>query len=226
MEIQEVMRYLGYRKNSYDEATLNRAREIMREVEGAIRPKWHFQQADILERKPESLVLKAGSIVLKGKSITKHLADASRVYMLCATLGVESERMLMRFQARSMTDSMILDACLSAYVEEAADACQAAIRNEIREDEDLTFRFSPGYGDLPLAVQKDMIGFNRWDRILGVTLTKSMMMVPGKSVIAVIGVETMKKDKKKTMQPCGNATCQGCSLKDQCNWKKGMVDHE
>lgn len=222
MNIHEVMRYLGYKENQYDSATVLRVQALMKEVETSIRPKWNYRRFEIQDWKPMEVSLKDCPIVLTGKSIAAHLQESSDVYLLCATLGIESERMLMRNQASSITDGMILDSCLSAFVEEAADACEEMIRSEISKERALTFRFSPGYGDLCLDIQKEMIRFLNWDRILGVTLTKSMMMVPSKSIIAIIGVEKMKKDEgnNKKMQPCGNQSCEACNLKDQCNWKK------
>lgn len=222
MEIQEIMRYLGYRNHEADPVTRNRVELLMAEIEQAIRPKWHYQRFEVAKWERTQVILINCSFPLAGQSIANHLQDSKAVYLLCVTLGIESERMLMRKQAESVADGMIVDSCLSAYVEEAADQGQEAIRREIEADEELTFRFSPGYGDLSLDIQEELIRLNRWDRILGVTLTHSMMMVPSKSIIAVIGVEKMKKDEKntKTMQPCGNQSCEACDLKEQCNWQK------
>lgn len=222
MKIQEIMRYLGYRNHEADQVTRKRVESLKDEMEQTIRPKWHYQRFEVAKWEPTQVLLKDCPFPLAGESIAKHLQDSKAVYLLCVTLGIESERMLMRKQAESVADGMIVDSCLSAYVEEAADQGQDAIRREIETDEELTFRFSPGYGDLSLDIQKEMIRLTRWDRILGVSLTHSMMMVPSKSIIAVIGVELMKKDEKntKTMQPCGNQNCEACELKEQCNWQK------
>lgn len=220
MRIEEVTRYLGYPLDQVDPQTLGRVREIMQVVEDAIVPRWDFQSFELKEWTKNKIVLADLPFPLEGESIAKHLRFASRVYLMAVTLGVESERMLLGMQAVSMTDSIILDSCLSAYVEDAADQCEAEIRELIAESEELTFRFSPGYGDLPLAVHQELIRNLKWDRILGITTTNSMMMVPSKSVIAVIGVEEMKEKKNKTMRPCGNQSCEACELQDSCNWKR------
>jgi len=222
MEIQEIMRYLGYRNNQMDAMTRKRLETLIAEIEETIQPKWHYQRFEVLKWEPMRVSLKACPFELRGASIAKHLEHSQAVYLLCVTLGIESERMLMRKQVASVTDGMILDSCLSAYVEEAADQGQNEIRSKIAKEEELTFRFSPGYGDLALEIQEEMIRFIHWDRVLGVTLTNSMMMVPSKSIIAVIGVEKMNKEEQnaKSMQPCGNQSCEECKLKEQCNWQK------
>ncbi|BES65540.1 vitamin B12 dependent-methionine synthase activation domain-containing protein [Gottschalkiaceae bacterium SANA] len=222
MRIEEVIRYLGYQNNQVDQQTRKRVQEVMQIVEDTIDPRWDFQSFERHEWSKNRVTLRGLPFCLQGESIAKHLQDASRVFLMAATLGVEAERMLMRMQAISMTDAMILDSCLSTYVEGAADQCQEEIKKLISESEQLTFRFSPGYGDFPLAVHQDMIRSLRWDRTLGITVTSSMMMVPSKSVIAIIGVEEKcdKNKEKKDKMPCGNKSCEVCKLKETCNWKK------
>ena len=46
----------------------------------------------------------------------------------------------------------------------------------------------PGYGDLSLNYQKDIIEFLQAKKNIGVSLTESLMMVPVKSVTAIIGI--------------------------------------
>ena len=222
MRIEEVMSVLGYKKDQYDQLTLGRAEEMLKMVEQTIKPRWDFQSFAIKNWSKDQVQLVGLPFTLDGKSIATHLSFSSHVYLLAVTLGVESERMLLRTQTVSMADSMILDSCLSTYVEEAADRCEEEIRKQLSDAEELTFRFSPGYGDLPLGVHQDMIRNLRWDRTLGITVTSSMMMVPSKSVIAIIGVEEKRDEnkQKKVKMPCGNESCQACKLKDQCNWKK------
>ena len=49
-------------------------------------------------------------------------------------------------------------------------------------------RFSPGYGDLPLELQKDIFDVLDCPRQIGLTLNQSLLMSPSKSVTAIIGV--------------------------------------
>lgn len=61
------------------------------------------------------------------------LSDCRSAVLLAATLGAESERMLLREQSRSAADALILDAVLSAAVEAVAmnrkSACVANLQN-------------------------------------------------------------------------------------------------
>ena len=48
-------------------------------------------------------------------------------------------------------------------------------------------RFSPGYGDLPLALQREVFAALDCPRRIGLTLSDSLLMSPTKSVTALIG---------------------------------------
>lgn len=50
-------------------------------------------------------------------------------------------------------------------------------------------RFSPGYGNLPLQIQKDIISVLDCPKQIGLTLNSSMLMSPTKSVTAITGIK-------------------------------------
>ena len=49
-------------------------------------------------------------------------------------------------------------------------------------------RYSPGYGDLSLSVQKDVLNILNADKILGIKLGENLLMIPKKSITAIQGV--------------------------------------
>ena len=61
---------------------------------------------------------------------------------------------------------------------------------ELKEGETLVSRYSPGYGDWPLEAQRRLFELLDAPRKAGVSLTDSLLMVPSKSVSAIIGVKT------------------------------------
>ena len=50
-------------------------------------------------------------------------------------------------------------------------------------------RFSPGYGDVPLSLQRDVLAVLDAQRKLGITLSDTFFMTPCKSVTAFVGIE-------------------------------------
>jgi cobalamin-dependent methionine synthase I len=52
-----------------------------------------------------------------------------------------------------------------------------------------TFRFSCGYGDLPLTLQRDIFAALNVNKNIGVSLSDNCFMTPSKSVTAIIGIK-------------------------------------
>jgi len=50
-------------------------------------------------------------------------------------------------------------------------------------------RFSPGFGDFGLEHQKAILDLVNAERLLGITVNKSYMMSPMKSVTAIMGIK-------------------------------------
>ena len=70
----------------------------------------------------------------------------------------------------------------------------------------LTRRFSPGYGDLPLTVQRDLFRILPLGKI-GLTLNGGMMMSPSKSVTAIAGLLPEKACGERVPDSAGCAFC-------------------
>ena len=88
---------------------------------------------------------------------------------------------------KSMADALILDACAGAAIENVCDNLCADIAAAVAPMY-LTDRFSPGYGDLPLAQQFELCRVLDVSRRIGVTLSDGGLMIPQKSVTAVMGI--------------------------------------
>ena len=75
-------------------------------------------------------------------------------------------------------------------------------------------RFSPGYGDLPLTLQPEICAALDVQRRLGIHVTESLLMIPSKSVTAVIGLS----DRPQMARIRG---CAYCAMKETCMLRKG-----
>ena len=94
--------------------------------------------------------------------------------------------------------ALVFDAVGGESADEAMNWLQAYIGQELsRSGCRLTRRrFSPGYGDLPLACQRDLGRLLELERI-GVAVNEYFIMSPEKSVTAIAGVENL------SVQDCG-----------------------
>ena len=79
-------------------------------------------------------------------------------------------------------------------------------------------RFSPGYGDLPLAVQPRFIEALDAQKLLGLSVNSSLLLVPAKSVTAVVGLfSTVPQTPTRT-------PCQDCIAREYCSYlEKGIT---
>ena len=69
-------------------------------------------------------------------------------------------------------------------------------------------RFSAGYGDFPLDIQKEIFDVLDPGRKIGVTLNQSMLMSPSKSVTAIVGItDCEKKVIEHNCKICSKTNC-------------------
>ena len=76
-----------------------------------------------------------------------------------------------------------------------------------------TWRFSPGYGDLPLETQGDFLRTVDAEKRLGVTLSPGGLCIPTKTVTAVIGLSDSPVSK-------GKRGCAICRMAKTCQFRK------
>ena len=66
----------------------------------------------------------------QGKDVREMLSACHETVLLAATLGADSERMLLRAQTKSAADALILDAVLSAAIEAVCDRMEESAEGE------------------------------------------------------------------------------------------------
>ena len=139
-------------------------------------------------------------------------ADPKAVYRIMnKALGMGVDDLIRRAQIRDMSMAVILDCGASLLIEEVCDTFQAQI--DAQTDGYLTARFSPGYGDYPLEYQPLIIRYIDGPRKIGLNVTSNNLMVPRKSVTALIGIS----DHPVTGRL---ATCGECVLREKCTLRK------
>ena len=129
-----------------------------------------------------------GFVKTESASLAKNLVSCEGVYVFSATVGIAYARLIAKYSRISPARAFILDAFGDERIESLCDAFCAELAEKY---EFIRPRFSPGYGDLDISVQKDI--FRSLDPVrIGITLSDSMMMYPPKSVTAIVGVSKKK----------------------------------
>ena len=205
----EALRYLAIARP--DAGSLEAIEPVAAALEQALTPRFTFAVFPV-RRTPEGAALEGSGLVLPGRMARTMLRECSDAVLLLCTLGAGFEAQLRAASARDMAQAAMLDACGSAYVEAGCDEAEKASAARFPEKY-LTDRFSPGYGDLPLELQPALCAALDSQRRLGVTVTESLLMVPMKTVSAVIGLAD-------TPQPARVRGCQFCARRETCEFRK------
>lgn len=182
----EILRYLGYRGNEITEVVEENIKAAIALSNKCIAVKYVWKPFTLLKEK-EGLTLEGSDMVLKGKSIARHLKKSTRIILFCVTIGSEFDREIQKQMVKNPSLGVILNACGIQAVEKAADAVQKEAEESLECKSGV--RFSPGYGDLPLETQEDVMRILDAAKLCGVTINESFLMNPQKSVTAIAGLE-------------------------------------
>lgn len=126
-----------------------------------------------------------GYMTLESCNLRVNLTDCNTAYVFVATLGIEVDRIIEKYSKVLQTKSLICDTIASFMIEGFCNYINELLTRNKKSQP----RFSPGYGDLSLSCQTDIINSLNATTKIGVALTDSYMMVPSKSVSAIIGVK-------------------------------------
>lgn len=123
------------------------------------------------------------------RDLSRALAGCEGILLFAATAGIGFDRLLLREGKRSPARALLLQAVGTACAEELCDRLCRELDRELREKGySLCPRFSPGYGDLPLSLQREVFSYLGCPARIGLTLNESLLMSPSKSVTAIAGI--------------------------------------
>ncbi|MBQ6570021.1 MAG: methionine synthase [Clostridia bacterium] len=186
-EKEETLRMLGVRGEADPQLELQ-VEEALRQCHEVARPRYVYGIFDLTFAE-DAVILQGCSMRLEGKDIREHLDGCEKCALLATTIGSGIDSAILRAQAVDMSQAVILDAAAGVVADRTADRCEEEIRR-IAESIgcDITFRYSPGYGDFPIECQPEFLGVLNAGTRLGLTATQSCMLLPTKSITAVIGL--------------------------------------
>ena len=208
---KEIFRYLGYGKHEVDEATKQLTETCVAELAACAEPKMVMQE-NMLTLGTDGEI-DCGCFSTKSKNLSKNLGGCERVLLMAATLGVGVDRLLLRYGKLHITNAVVIQAAAAAMIEAYCNSLCAQWKNEYEEKGlYLRPRFSPGYGDFSLECQEKILNGLDAGKRIGITLTDGGLMMPSKSVTAVIGIS-------RTKDMCPVYGCEACENK-MCRYRR------
>lgn len=181
---KEILRYSGCKNGNEEINAL--VDKCLEECKNKFIYKVCFREFDIsfTENETDLSFAKTSS-----KDLRKNLDGCFKILLFAATIGIDTDRMIMRYSRSAPAKALIFQAIGAERIETLCDKFNEDIRCEMLEQGlYLRPRFSPGYGDLPLEIQKDIFRVLDCQRKIGLTLNESLLMSPTKSVTALIGI--------------------------------------
>ncbi|GAA0232702.1 vitamin B12 dependent-methionine synthase activation domain-containing protein [Metaclostridioides mangenotii] len=212
----EVLRYLQYKGQNIEEDLKNTIDECVEITLSTINPRYIYSSCTIDSSVEGTIKLKNTNLVYSSQDIYRLLKDCDRAFVMAATLGVEIERLTRKFSYSDLTKSIIIDSCATTAIEEICNRVQESVNIGLeKEQKTTTMRYSPGYGDLGIENNKGILDVLSAQRNIGLTITDSGIMIPRKSVVAIMGVSELKYNNKGAKKSCNN-----CQNKDTCVYKR------
>ena len=201
LDPREIARYLGIRGKALDPQGAAWADQCQGELAQAVTPR-HLGR-----RLP--LTLFQG----QSRDLDHHLRHCREGILYAVTLGPEADRLLRRWSAQSMAKAAVGQAVCAAWLDDLCAAYCATLEQDLAPGEYLTPPFSPGYGDWDLAAQQTVLDRLQAPKRLGLSLTGGGMLVPEKSVTALVGISDRPEE------ACGQK-CLRCRKTD-CPFRAG-----
>ena len=207
----QVWRYLGYKGGARPDAqVLEKITACEEKLREAADPRHLLMRFPVGRGENNSTCLYIAGMEISSKDLRRNLQGCEELYLLAATLGPGPDLLIRRASAQRMSDAVIYQAICAEMIESCCDQICARLRRQAAEEGlYLKPRFSPGYGDLPLDLQKDLLRILDAPKKIGLTLTDSLLMMPSKSVTALIGLtKELQPDHEKDCAACPKTDCE------------------
>lgn len=192
---------MGQRRGEADEKIMRIVDGICAEFEKSVSPKYVWREYDIIVAEDTVAI---GGITIKSKRLAAHLSGCKKAAVLAATLGITGDLLIQRSLTAGTLNGAAAQAVGAAMIEAVCDTACSQIA--AASGYNTKPRFSAGYGDFDISHQQDMLNLSDASRRAGITLSDSMMMIPTKSVTAIVGLTHEKA--------CAQGGCAQCDKKD------------
>ena len=146
---------------------------------------------------------------VKSEALAKNLYGCEYAVVFAATVGIEIDRFIQKYTRTDISKAVWMQAIGAERIETVCDLfCKDIKLREQAFGFHTRPRFSPGYGDLSIFLQQDIVRVLDCYRKIGIALNESLLMTPSKSVTAIIGLgKSVCKGDKNNCAHCEHSDC-------------------
>jgi hypothetical protein len=154
-----------------------------------LQPRKIIRASVIAENTGAKVVLQEG-LTIASAHIATLLARCESAWGFAVTIGKAlEEKRDHQLTHNDRTRAILLDSIGSVAVEDLAQEAQNEIQTLANTShQEISRRFSPGYGDWLVQGQKEFLAWLEAEKI-NITLTPHYLMIPEKSISAIVGVK-------------------------------------
>lgn len=223
IEKAEVLRYLRYKGQEIESSFSEKIDLAIEQTRSIITPRAVYERYP-LKFFEDRIEVEGTNLVLKSKDISKLLRGCDECILFAATIGTKVEMETRKAEYVDLAKSIIMDSAATTFVERTCDYVQEIIEKEVEKSgKYITMRYSPGYGDLPLECGKEILNILQSQKKIGLTTSSSGLMIPRKSVSAIIGIYDSSKDDdidKYNKVKKGKKSCLECPNYNNCIYRR------
>ena len=188
VNMKEILRYAGAPEDCGD--LIDLLRECLPEVSGRLSYRVCYGEFPV---SIDGEWVDLGFTRSNSEDLRRALSRASGVIVFSATVGIEMDRIIARYGRLSPAKGLLFQAIGAERVESLCTRFEKDMRKEYWVSGwKICPRFSPGYGDIPLSMQSDILNTLDAARQIGVTLGESLLMSPTKSVTALMAITQLR----------------------------------
>ena len=184
---REIYRYLRLEGNAPDAATFADVERNLKRLEKTVSVR-HVASLRPVTKEKGAIVF--GDFSTTSAVLQQNMKTSEYALLFAMTLGPAVDRLISRLLITSRADAFITDACCAEYLESYANRYCAHVREEAAQQGFIAHpRFSPGFADFGLEFQWPLIHSLQADRKMHIALTEGNMLVPTKTITALMGLD-------------------------------------
>lgn len=199
---ENAFKYLGYQGQLTEDSIVDLVDECLSEIKEMASFKVIYQTFPLSF---DPLYIEDANINIHYPNLIELFQNCHDVIIIGCTLGIQIDRKLKYYSHIHLTKMVIFDAVASSYLEECCDEY---------ENEHIigkrTYRFCPGYGNVPIELNKSLARVIDCQKKIGLTVQDSHILLPQKSMIGLIGLGDNQKIK----------SCRNCLHLKDCSFRK------
>ncbi len=142
-----------------------------------------YCELPVISLDEESGMIDLEHLKITSRSLAGNLSGCSRVVVFAASIGPGIDRVIKKYTKTDPVRALFFQAIGAERAESLCEMFVNSYPSKLRP------RFSPGFGDLSLTVQPDVLAVTNARKNLAITLDEGCLMSPSKSVTAFAGID-------------------------------------